>query len=113
MQIVKRGIKSMPYVITNCWYPPHLAQKVAQKYLDTMQKYPIPSTIKRVVPAASTSFQNGIKVLNVDEVKQEDLGDVMDYAGKFMVEFYEIEGFRYEINVYSTISEALKNIGMG
>ena len=94
-------------------YPPHLAPKVAQKYLDTLQKLPIPSTVKRVVPAASTSSQNGIQVLNVDEVKQEDLGAVMDYAVKFMVEFIEIEGFRYEIKVYSTVSESLQAIGMG
>ncbi len=106
-------MKSMPYVLTVCWYPPHLATMVAKKYLESLQKLPVPSTIKHVVPAASTSFKNGIQVLNVDEVKQEDLGAVMDYIGKFMVEFYEIEGFRYETKVYSTISEALKNIGMG
>ena len=103
----------MPFIMTNCWYPPHLANKIAQKYLDSLQKLPVPSIIKRVVPAASTSSPNGIIVLNVDEVKREDLGDAMDYAGKFMVEFMEIEGFRYEIKVWSTISEALKNIGMG
>ena len=96
-----------------CWYPPHLVTKVAQKYLDSLQKLPIPSTIKRVVPAASTSSPSGIIVLNVDEVKQEDLGAAMDYIGKFMIEFYEIEGFRYEAKVYSTISEGLQNIGMG
>lgn len=103
----------MPYVMTMCWYPPHLSTIVAQKYLDSLQKLPIPSTIKRVVPAASVSSPDGIIVLNVDEVKREDLGDVMEYIGKFMIEFYEIEGFRYEMTVYSTISEALKNIGMG
>ena len=95
------------------WYPAHLAPKVAQKYLDTLQKLPVPSTIKRLVPAASTSTKEGIHVLNVDEVKQEDLGDAMDYAGKFLVEFHEIEGFKYEAKIYSTVSEALRNIGMG
>lgn len=103
----------MPYVIITCWYPPHLAQKVAQKYLDSLQKLPVPSTVKRVVPAASTSSQDGIIVLNVDEVKEEDLGAVMDYTGKFMVEFIEIEGFRYEVKIYNTVSEGLKNIGLG
>ncbi len=100
----------MPYVVSFTWYPPSLANTVAQRYLETLQKYPIISSIKRIVPAAVSSTKEGIEVFIVDEVKREDLGDVLDYAGKFMVEFYEIEGFRYEINVYSTISEALKNI---
>ena len=103
----------MPYVIITSWYPAHLAKTVAQRYLEALQKLPVPSTIKRLVPAASTSTKEGIIVINVDEVKREDLGDVMDYAGKFMVEFHDIEGFRYETKVFSTVSEGLKNIGLG
>ena len=103
----------MPYIVVFCTYPPSLANKVAEKYLKVLQKYPVPSYMKRPVPAASYVTEDGIKVINVDDVKEEDLGKGMDYLGKAMLEFRDIEEFRWDIRVISTISEALKNIGMG
>lgn len=103
----------MPYIVTYAWYPPNLANKVAEKYLKVLQKYPVPSYMKRPIPAASAAGKDGIEVLNFDEVKEEDLGKGMDYLGKAMLEFRDIEEFRWDIRVFSTISEALKNIGMG
>jgi len=29
----------MPYVITRCWYPNHLVDEVANKYIEIMEKY--------------------------------------------------------------------------
>ncbi len=101
----------MPYVISFSWYPPSLANTVAQRYLETLQKYPLISSIKRVVPAAVSSTKEGLEVFLVDEVKQEDVGEALDYAGKFLVEFFDIEGFRYQIKVYNTLNEAMRYIG--
>ncbi len=101
----------MPYVVTFSWYPPSLADAVAQRYLETLQKYPIISSIKRIVPAAVSSSKEGIEVFIVDEVKQEDLGKAIDYHAKFLVEFFDIEGFRYHIRPFNTITEAMGYIG--
>ena len=101
----------MPYVVTFSWYPPSVSDTVAQRYLETLQKYPLISSIKRVVPAAVTSTKEGIEVFIVDEVKREDVGEVLDYAAKFLVEFRDIEGFRYHIRNFSTLSEAMEYIG--
>jgi hypothetical protein len=103
----------MPYILTECWYPAHLDQKVAQRYLETLQKMPIPSIIKRLVPAASTTSKKGIEVVNIDDVKNKDLGEGLEYAHDFMAKFHDIEGFKYQVRVLSTVSEALKRIGVG
>ncbi len=103
----------MPYLITFAWYPPSIANKVAERYLETLQKFPVPSIIKRVVPAASASSKEGIEVINVDEIKKEDLWEAMNYLDIFMLEFRDIEGVRFHIRSFGTVSEGLKNIGMG
>lgn len=103
----------MPYIVIFASYPPYLANKVAEKYLEVLQKYPVPSYMKRPIPAASAATKEGIEVINFDEVKEEDLGKGADYLGKSMLEFRDIKEFRWDIRIFSTISEALKNIGMG
>ena len=103
----------MPYIITFCTYKPNLGEKVAERYLKLLQKLPVPNYIKRLVPAASAASEKGIEVINVDEVKRDKLGDAIDYAGKFMIEFRDIEGFRWETKVFSTVAEGLSYIGMG
>jgi predicted ester cyclase len=103
----------MPYLITYTWYPPALANNVAQRYLEVLQKYPIPSYIKRLVPAANSSGKDGLEALNIDEVKEADLGKAMTYMTTAMVEFRDIEGFRYEIRIFLTVVEGLKLLGMG
>jgi hypothetical protein len=88
-----------------------LADKVAQRYLETLQKYPIISEIKRVVPAAVATTKEGIEVFIVDEVKRDDVGKANDYLAKFLVAFRDIEGFNYQIRSLSTLSEAMAYIG--
>ena len=102
----------MPYLITFVWYPPDKANQIAQRYLENLQKYPVPSYIKRVVPAASSSSKEGIEVINIDEVKQEDVGKALEYVAKFMIASRDIEGYRYYTRIFYTISEGLKFIGM-
>jgi len=103
----------MPYVISFAWCPPSQSNTVGQRYLETLQKYPVISSIKRIVPAAISSTKEGIEIMVVDEVKTEDLGEALVYATKFLVEFRDIEGFRYHIKAYNTVSEALSYVGMG
>jgi len=103
----------MPYVVSFAWYPPSQSNKVAQRYLETLQKYPVISSIKRIVPVAVASTKEGIEVMVVDDVKREDIGEVVDYNSQFLVEFRDIEGFRYHVNIFSTVGEAMGYIGMG
>jgi len=103
----------MPYIISFVWYPLSQANTVSQKYLEMLQKLPVISSIKRIVPAAVAATKEGIEVMVVDEVKREDVGEAQDYLSKFLIEFRDIEGFSFHIRSFSTISEALGYIGMG
>jgi len=103
----------MPYIISYLWFPPHLSNTVAQRYLETIQKYPLISIIKRLIPAAIASVKEGVEVMVVDEVKGKDLGEAMEYISKFLVEYRDIEGVRYQARVFNTLNEAMGYIGKG
>ncbi|NVM03915.1 MAG: hypothetical protein HWN67_16405 [Candidatus Helarchaeota archaeon] len=102
----------MPYIIVFSWYPPDIVNEVVKVYLEGLQKQPVPSYIKRLVPAAGASGKDGFESINVDEVKLEDLGKAMDYIARFMAIFVNIKGFRYRTRVFSTVSEGLDQLGI-
>ncbi|MFW9882008.1 MAG: hypothetical protein ACFFG0_53775 [Candidatus Thorarchaeota archaeon] len=110
LKIKKRGIK-IPYIVSFAWYPPSLTDTTAQRYLETFQKLPLISNVKRIVPAAVAATKEGIEVIIVDEVKRENVGEALDYMAKFLIEFRDIEGFRYHIRTFSTLNEAMAYIG--
>lgn len=95
------------------WFPPHLSDTAAQRYLETIQKYPLISSIKRIIPGAISSDKEGVEVIVIDEVKRKDLGEAMEWAGKFIVEFRNIEGLKYQVKTANTLNEAIGLVGKG
>ncbi len=104
----------MPYVITRCWYPNHLVDEVAKKYIENLEKFPSNESIsKTIVPAAVSTTKDGIETISIDEVESQKLSDTLEHDALFMAEYRNIKGFRYETKVWSTVEEAMKQIGMG
>ena len=97
--------------MSHLWFPPHLSDTAAQRYLETVQKYPLIPNIKRLIPGAITADKEGVEVLVIDEVKMKDLGEALEYLGKFLVAFRNIEGLRYLTRTANTLNEAMRLIG--
>ena len=104
----------MPSIITRCWYPHHLADVVAKKYLEVMEKNPPDETLsKTIIPAAVTSSKDGLETLTIDEVERPKVGQALNRDALIMAEFRNIEGFNYEIKSWAKVEEALESIGLG
>ena len=104
----------MPYIITRAWYPDHLADQVGKKYLELVEKYPSDeSLLKTLVPVAVTATKNGIETISIEEVEKQKLGDALELEIRFMTGYREIEGFHYEVRIWSTLEEGMQNIGLG
>ena len=113
-QLFLKGVRVMPYLITRSWYPLHVAGEPGKIYLKAMEKYPPDESIaKAIVPVAVTSTKKGLQTLSVSEVENEKIGAAIDRAARMMLEFRNIEGFSYEIKVWSKVEEALDMIGLG
>jgi hypothetical protein len=104
----------MPYMIARTWYPPSKSDEIGKKYLEVIEKYPPDESIaKTVVPAAIKSSQEGLESIMIDEVERHKVGDAYRRAIRMMIEFRNIEGFRYEVKIWSTVEEALDVMGLG
>lgn len=104
----------MPYLVTRCWYPNHLVDEVAKKYIENMEKIPPDESIaKTIVPVAVSTTEKGIETISIDEVESQKLGDALEHNALFMAEYRNINGFRYETKAWLTVEEAMKSIGLG
>ncbi len=104
----------MPYIISRSWYPPSKMDETVKKYFEVMEKYPFDETLgKQIVQVATTTSKDGIETITITEVEQQKVGAALEWGKRFMMEFRSIEGFKYEIKVWSTAEEALARHGVG
>jgi hypothetical protein len=103
----------MPYLVVTSIYPSDKAPEVAQKYLETLTKYPFDEKLgNRLVPAAVKSTHQGIQAVSIFEVKQGKLEDAITYTGNVMAMFISIQGYESTTEVYLKAEEALGLLGM-
>ena len=94
-------------------YPAHLADVVGKKYIEIMKKYPIDKSIeKQIVPVAVHVKIDGIHVVSITTVKPGKFKEAMDVESKRMLEFGQIEGFKYSIDTMYDAVEAMGLLGM-
>ena len=100
------------YIIVTSTYPNDKAKEVANIYFKAMTKYPPDDSLGTpIVPVAIRATLQGIKVINISEVKKGRLEDAMAFAANRLAMFNDIEGYRYTIKTYMNLEEAMKTVG--
>jgi len=98
----------MVYVIIKTFYPSHKEEEVSQVYQETFKKYPPdPSLSEHVVPVASRGTEKGIESMNIQKLKEGAFDEVSKRIMGAMTMYHKIEGFKYSVEVWSTLEEAL------
>ena len=102
----------MVLIMVTCWIPPDKATEAGKKYVEVMQKIPFQSFEKPLIPIAGRPVKDGIKAISISEVEKGKYEESMDLVWRRMVEFYGIEGFRFEIETLLTAEEAMPMVGL-
>jgi hypothetical protein len=103
----------MPYIVIHSWYPHHIVDKTAKKYLEVAKKYPMDESWgNMVVPGAVNSSKEGLEALVLFQVKKEKIGDALETVNRAMSEFRNFQGFNWEITTWATMDEALQRSGV-
>jgi len=103
----------MVYIIVTGWYPTDIIPEVANKYMEILKEFPFDKSLgKETVSVAVTSVKEGIKFISIMEAKNDKLYEAVNWVGRRMQGFQSIKGFEYKTRLWSTIVEALENIGM-
>ena len=99
------------FVVTTVTYPTEKGVQVAKAFVKATEK-PLPPFIKRLHVLAAPGGQLGMKVLGIYEVEDAKLKEGLMEISKYFVNFYDVEGFRYDIEPMLTAAEALPLLGI-
>ena len=103
----------MVYIISTVWFPPSKRMEVAQKAIEVVQKMPHdPSLSTVVVPNAIMGSPNGITAMSISEVKEGKLEEALNAAAENVMQFADIEGFNYKIDLANTQAEAMTMLNL-
>ena len=92
-------------------YPPHKNKEVLATWLGAIQKYPRPEELfTTLIDTAISADKNGLKILSAYLINPGKYEEASTYFRNFMTSFFEVEGFTYEFNNWSTIEEAMESI---
>ena len=102
----------MPYIVFKSWWPSDKTEEVVNKAFEIFSKFaPDPSISEQVVPNCVQANKEGIMNMGILEVKKGKLEDALTRAQENAVEYHNIAGFEYSIEVWSNAVEAFALIG--
>jgi len=93
------------FLVSNSTYPLSSAKEMVAAFLEAT-KTPLPSYIQRVHTLAAPDGL-GMKVLGIYEVEDGKVADATKDLTKYFVQYYDIEGFAYTLEVMLTAQEAI------
>jgi hypothetical protein len=100
--------------MTTVWLPHAKASMAGKVFLEALKKFPNDRSLaKNLLNNAVTATKEGYKVVTADEIKEGKLKEYTAQANKQLIFFAEsIEGYKYEIEVMSSLPEAMAVLGI-
>ena len=102
----------MPYILTKAWWPSDKTEEVVKKGFEVASKYPPDHSLSEtIVQNCVKANKRGILNITIGEVKKGKLEEALTLAQKSVVEYHNIVGFEYSIEVWSNAIEAFATVG--
>ena len=100
--------------MTTVWIPHAKASQAGKLFLEAMKKFPDDRSLaKNLLNNAVSATKKGYKVYIADEIKEGKLKEYLAQANKQLLFFAEnMEGYIYEIEVLSSLVEAMAILGL-
>ena len=103
----------MPYVMTTSTFPANKSSEVAKTYLEINKKYGIDRNLEKpIFQGAIRSNEDGITTVGLTEPKPGKMDEYLVRLQDSMVMYHDIEGFKYKIEVWYSVVEAMGMLGM-
>ena len=102
----------MVLLVVTALFPHDKANAVGKKYVELAKKYPPDPSLGTTLTTAIKVTKEGIKTLSIGEVVKGKVEDYIAQTTKYQQEYASIEGFRYEIEMFMDVVEALAVVGM-
>ena len=100
-------------MVVTSYFPPDKAGEVAKSYLEGLKKYPPDASISKTLTIGVRATKDGYKVIGIGDVVKGKYEEALLRQIKTAQEFSaSIEGYRYEIESFMDITEAMPIVGM-
>lgn len=103
----------MPYLVLFVKFPSHLANEVAKRFIESLQKFPDDDSLgETLIQSAVKIKQEGVNILTVTQVNEGKLEEALNNANNQIAFFLDIEGYEASLEVWGTVQESLAALGM-
>jgi hypothetical protein len=96
-------------IVSKVCYPPESARKLAERFMNAPT---VPDYIRRKGPYIDSRTGTGVSTLSIFELDKSRLAEGLEFVANYMVHFFGVPGFTYEIKPYFDVAEGLKMLGM-
>ncbi len=100
--------------MTTVWLPHAKASKAGEVFIEANKKFPFDRSLSKVLldNVVNTTIE-GYKVVSANEIKEGKLVEFLAQLNKTLRWFAnEIEGYKYKIELYSSLVEAMAVLGL-
>ena len=100
--------------MTTIWFPHAKAPEVGKLFIEASKKYPGDRSLsKDLLNNAVVATKEGYKVVSADEVKEGKLKEYIARANEVLLFMARgIEGYKYQVEIMSSIVEAMEILGL-
>ena len=97
-------------IIASITFPTDSAKDIGKKFTE---QPPLPDYLKMMGPYVRGSALQGIQTMTLYEVDASKMADGMIALGERYAKYIGVPGYKYSINVWFDIMEALAMVGLG
>jgi len=104
----------MVIVMTTVWIPHAKASEAGKLFIEASKKFPGDKSLsKQLLNNAVAATKEGYKAVSADEIKEGKLNEYLAQLNKTVIFVAKgIEGYKYQIEIMSSIVEALDVLGL-
>lgn len=102
----------MVLVLATIIYPHKVANEVAKKYIEMVQKYPADPSLGEMLALGTGATLDGIKVIYIGSVVKGKVEETLSTLATQYQEYTSIEGFKWQVEILMDMAEAYKAVGM-
>lgn len=102
----------MVLIMTTVLYPHKVANEVAKKYIEMVQKYPTDPSLGEMLAMGTRATLDGIKVIYIGSIAKGKVEEALSTLATQYQEYTSIEGFKWQVETLLDMAEAYKAVGM-
>jgi hypothetical protein len=103
----------MVIVVSTTTFPYNKVKDVAKLFLEVTKKLPANRELEKpILRMAARVSEEGLKTISITEVKDGKYKEFMKHLSKVEMEYFQIEGLKFNVETYLSGIDAMSLVGM-